>query len=78
MIEPIAEPVLYKEDLDTLALKEKEYLKGDLSDDLLEEKDESFVIEDDKNHKSIWIILGVILVILVIVLAILWKFGIFK
>ena len=78
MMEPLAEPILDKEDLDTLALKEKTDFKENLDNNLLEERDESFLIENDKNHKVIWIILGVILVISLIIVLVLWNFGIFK
>lgn len=74
---PLAEPVLDKEDLNTLALKEK-LLSEELNEDLKEEKDESFLIENEKSHKTIWIIIGIILLILVITFIVLLKFGIFK
>jgi len=74
---PLAEPVLDKEDLNTLALKEK-LLSEELNEDLKEEKDESFLIENEKSHKTIWIIIGIILLILLITFIVLLKFGIFK
>jgi len=74
---PLAEPVLDKEDLNTLALKEK-LLSEELNEYLKEEKDESFLIENEKSHKTIWIIIGIILLILLITFIVLLKFGIFK
>lgn len=77
-IEPLAEPVLDRDDLNTLALKEKNILAEELNDKLKEEKDESFFIENEKSHKTLWIIIGVLLLTLIITLVVLWKFGVLK